>query len=576
MTRRRNGCPRGRRALLLHVDDELPIDERLNLEVHVEGCAACRDALAFHLEVERVLHLDAGLEPDADFERRIATGVRARLLTAAAANSRPRRAPLALAAAAVLLVLWSPAGDRQPAPDAVRTIGHSPPRAISAAPIAAAALPAAELAGDDPADRLEPARLLAAQQTVRNALLLACSHPDFRMSFQASTTPLVAERWPVTTMVMAAIDDADAGLANAALTGAAALDLKSALPAIRRASRRQATAANAVRALCQLGDSTALGILRPGLDDADLRDAAVEGLALLGTVEAAQILAERLTDTELEPLAAAALGRMGPTGLRELLRARWRGLPAAGTVLGTLPTLTVDLPGLLDVAETDEVLYPAIALGAGAGAPAFAALGDLLVRPHLRPAVLSALLDAVDARALAQITAAISRGDLGDAQAVPMLRRGLDALLDRQAAARELAGRPGHELLVPALLLAPIDTTGLHDLLVDPTVEPDVRAAAAEALAGVDALAADDAVQAALTLMYSHDEVAVRLFLAAARAGLRADQQARLEPLPRAAAQAILARAVIVGERWRRDGTPPFLHEQRKLLKLLRSALPRL
>ena len=584
---RTGGCRKWRRELLRFLDDELAVERRLLVEHHLDDCGSCRDAARFHLEVERVLHLDAGLEPDAAFEARIVTGVNERLLSAAVGHRRDRPswllagAAVTAAAAAVCVAVVAP---RPPARSDRVEVG------VAVAPVPAPSTPAAPEGPVHPqpdriadADPIEPARLLAAQRTVRDALLVACSaDDDFREVFFARTSALADERWPIDGLVRSAIDDPDPALSNAALRGAMELDVKGALPAVHRAVRRDETADAALLALGALERGPVVPVsLRRGLDEPTRVDASIDGLVRHGSPAAARLLAERIDDPDLGQRALAGLLRVGNHGLAELLRR-----PAAVErhlqpmlARGDTPEVASRLAALLDQTTDADIVERCIDLSTTAGAVMFPAVGRRLDDDAHRSHALSALADAAATEALVEIMRGAARGAVVRDDARRELTRSIELFCDRSlalAAARDSDG---------LLLVEALDATGRFDAwslrlwLDDGSFPPPVRAEAALRLAMADAVLPEPLVEKAMVTLLVDVSSSARLLVAAARAASEGDIVAladRLAPIGRVSAREILRRAEAIAGRMRQSERLPEPHELRRLIKRLRAAVPRL
>lgn len=117
-------CAERRPALVAYLDAELPAAERAELESHLSGCAACRQALAAEQRLSAQLAALPPVEPPRDFEARFWARIareadpEPRGLGAWLARLRSPRGWVALggvAAAALALILVLRSGS-QPAP----------------------------------------------------------------------------------------------------------------------------------------------------------------------------------------------------------------------------------------------------------------------------------------------------------------------------------------------------------------------------------------------------------------------------------------------------------------------------
>lgn len=755
----RLGCRSMRRALLDYADGEQSATDRFAFELHTEECAACRDAVGFHLKIEELLHRDAGIEADPGFEDRIVAGIRQRIAGQAGSVARPgetlpsdpnaldplfgdadaggdgtglwfdeleragellralraeesraeqsrteewraeearadepqpaarlafrrtapRRVGLAVArwaAAAAILAAGSAVLYRalptQDAPDpssSVNAVKTSVKIAEATAPspsatdvptrhaVAAQAVPIDtdhSQVGTDPLIDTKPQespagaptdfttaqefanlvpigpsgdtqllfdRLREVQRRVRDELVVACSAPDFRSSFSAGVAALESERWPIENLVLSAIDDVDPDAANAAIRGAAELKYQSALPAIRRATRRGPTAATAMISLGSLGDDSMLKTMARNLTSPALSRAAFTGLARLGSFEAACAIAEHLTDPELGPEAAEALADLGLTGIAELMRVAAEGNAFSRDVLRRrgLPT-AAQVVTLLEAEVDPQVVTTAIRYAAVAGARAVPGLRARLSDPTFGDASLKALVSMVHPEAVAAIADAIERRDIDESVGLRAIRTSLELALDPGPLLAAATTEPGASLRLldavayevaargarassfgPAVVSAPtsiqastqdstrastqdsaedaLATTTLADrvlpaLLANAQVPTAMRAKAAIQLAGVGRLDAEVAVgQCALLWAIDPDSAAVFL-IAACRSHISPALRERLQFLPRPTMKVALARADSIAERWGRTG--PSESDIQRISRILQGAAPRI
>ncbi|MFG0316766.1 MAG: zf-HC2 domain-containing protein [Planctomycetota bacterium JB042] len=581
------GCRRWRRTLLASVDGELDAVARLEFEAHVAGCASCEAALLVHLRLEELLHLDAGVEPDGGFEDRIVAGVFDRIDRDGAPSNAPpppsRRPGLAVPAAAAALALVSlglglrraPETTPSPRPAAVDAPASSPGGAVADAAPAGRALE----------EVIVPARLAAARATVDAAFLEAEEADDYRSAFERRTATLRGRAWPIDEIVVGAIDAGDPAAARRAIRAASELAIDRAVPALRRAARRDATADAALVALGALGDQRSIERLARGLADPDLRDAAADGLARLATAASARRVADSTADGTPADVAERVLLRMGPVGVGELLRRRAAGDEGAARRLFEAGRPTPDETlHLLDAGRHDEaIVRAALPEAAAAGEAALPLLARLLARPGTAgPAADAMVAIGGPAAALHLATAAAPRSERWDRDAFEAfvdgtIRRIVRADPTRTHEIAALARHAGGERIVRALDApsAPL-TRGLEAVFADRRAPSDRRALAALALADAGRFDPSLGLAAVFELALVDEGAAADVLCAAVRASDAPPAPAALAPLGRALADRLLRRAEVVAERWRRDGERPRSWERRGIEKLLSRAVPRL
>src|SRR5690606_9861925 len=144
---------------------------------------------------------------------------------------------------------------------------------------------------------------------------------------------------------------------------AAELSLERAVPALRRATRRQDVAGAALVALGALRDDRSFALLCRSLETPDLREDAAWALARLGTDDAARALASALDQEAAAEAAGRALLSMGSRGAGELLLRRAEGDTRAAALLeGAARPTPEEVLELLDAERVRaEVVAEAIA-----------------------------------------------------------------------------------------------------------------------------------------------------------------------------------------------------------------------
>jgi hypothetical protein len=394
------GCVRARRQLALAADGELAIDGRLELDRHLERCAACRaERDALDALEEALLDLPEPPLASLALERAVA-GVRARVAGEPdGGNSRGRRAIVprgagsrrrfALAGAGLLaaalvaglgwLVRRAVAPERATRPNGPIEVATEVPETPETHAVPAIA---------PSADAIDPARLAAARAAVAAALAeafegvpLLGAPAEIELAvrdFEARTAEL-ARDWPVLRIAQGLVAQPDDALAGAALRVLGRRGDVLSARVLRDALERPALAAAAASALGDLGPAGLAGLAevlrRPvfveiwGLARARIvaiggeRAANVLGAALRESAPAsadAQALLDALV--AVEPCPAAAVLDLIRDGALDAERG-YRALAATPAAARALLALTRDggpatreLLGALAVAQPADAL----------------------------------------------------------------------------------------------------------------------------------------------------------------------------------------------------------------------------
>ncbi len=278
-------CRRARRAILSGVDGELPLERRLALLSHLDGCAACAEYHARASSLEQQVRALA--EPPSDL-RSHAAAVAAILGRIAEAPESGARAVWALSTVAAALLLGAFFGwswfQRLPRPSE---------------PGGDLVVEGSETAGLDPARVASLVRenLLAA---FAGGELFSDAEPLARR-FEALSESILT--WPLVRVAETLLDDPDVRVAAAA-----------------------------ARYLGVRGDRVSIARMEAALQRADVAPAVLRALGDRGA-NAASALRVALSDPALVPLALEELGRVGGAGparvVEEGLRTRWKELAAA-------------------------------------------------------------------------------------------------------------------------------------------------------------------------------------------------------------------------------------------------------
>ena len=574
--RHMTGCRAWRRRLLAQVDGELPALEQLQFERHLDECPACEQALAFHLSIEQALHQSSGAEPDAGFEERMVAAVFERLEHSSPQNELParsRRSRLPVAAATAALVLILARGNAPPA----ETDTHPAP-SVAEAPHSRQAASLEAPPSLDP-DRVIPARLNDARNTVFQALISAGDADDFAHEFRRLTAALSRDRWPLDELVTGAVDHPDPELANAAIRGVAELSFVSALPAVERATFRSTTAREALVTLGRLGGERYLSRLERELERPDRAAGALTGLAASGSARAARVLANTAAlRPDQQQAALSALLAMGTPGIGELLRLKQDGFLAAADLLEDkqLPTRAQTLE-LLETSRDPELLRAALSGATSCGPDALPALLRLISSDALRAKALEAIAGIGGEPAIALLLGAPDLPEGARAEADRTVREILGAGPDGAGLAVRLARLPAGSRLSEALAEGGPELVACQQaILADQRALPDRRAAAAEWLAARGAVEPGSLLDLALEVALSCQIAAARLLCSAARAGASDADWSRLEPISKDLSKRILKRAEVIAARWEQDGLPPHPWELRRISKLIDDTLPAL
>ncbi|MBK6941887.1 MAG: zf-HC2 domain-containing protein [Planctomycetes bacterium] len=543
----RDGCRAQRDALRAYVDGDASGIERLAFERHAEDCAACAAAWRSAQALDRELHRIDHAEPDADFEQRVATAVRARLdaLASSAApativldpatrfSSRRCAAAAALVVAAVLCG-WFAAN-----------LAHD----VAPSPILSSTAPGFGTSAQVPApdDLVDPVRL-AETKAEFTRVLLDCARSSTPLStFRAESATLRKNGWPVETLLVAAIEDPNDDVARAAIGLAAESRCDLARPALLRADRRPRLRVDATRALGVVADAPVVALLERRLDDPAAWAAALDALESCPRRDALAALESAARDTShMERAAEArlALARRGPPGARALLALAADGDGDAARVLGD--SRVVDAAVVLDLLRVSR-------------------------DAELARVALETLPDAAALTLIAQHHDAMQ-----DAFGTDAFRRDVDARLQR---CFEL-----HDLVRGALRDAPTSAPAWVDLLArhpsagastldavlaDATLALEVRVRAAVALATIDRLDPRVAFDTAVVALPLDLDAAATLLCCAVRAGMAESDVPGLDP-KRTRDSFRSARAT--ADRWRADGRPPESWERARIAQKLANA----
>lgn len=543
----RDGCRAQRDALRAYVDGDAGGIERLAFERHVEDCDACAAAWRSAQALDRELHRIDHAEPDADFERRVAEAVRARLDALAwAAPTAPvvvdpatRPSARRIAAAAALLVAatlgaWF-------AVDLARSAALSPLLSSTApGPGASSRVPA-------PEDLVDPVRLAEAKAEFTRVLLQCAQSSTPLATFRAESAILRKNGWPIETLLVAAIDESNDDVARAAITLAAEARCELARPALVRADRRASLRLDATRALGVVADGSVIALLERRLDDPAAWAAALDALESCPRRDALAALERAARDTaHMERAAEArlALARRGPAGARALLALAADGDGDAARVLG-------------DSRAVDAALVL-----------------DLLRAPRDAELARVALETLPDAAALALI--AQHHDAMRDVFGADAFHRDVDARLQR---CFEL-----HDLVRGALRDAPtaapawVDLLARHPsagasaldaVLADAALALEVRVRAAVALASIDRLDAHVAFDIAVAALPLDLDAAATLLCCAVRAGMAEADVPGLDPKR---TRDSFRSARTTADRWRADGRPPESWERARIAQKLANA----
>ena len=605
--RHMTGCRAWRKRLLAHLDGELPALEQLIFENHREECAACEQAVGFHLSIEQALHESAGPEPDATFEDRMVAGVFERLQAGMPVKPGPRpdlsdrtgrsgavpttrllsksgsfRLFAALVAAALVLVTLV---QFALVPFLARTTAPLEQTAHGGGPKVPEGLPTVGL-HSRPSDRrltLEPdrvilTRLSAARETVHEALRSAGNAKDFRSEFNRQTATLSRERWPLEELVIGAIDHADPELANSAIRGVAELSFAAALPAVERATFRSRTAQEALVTLGTLAAERYLPRLKRNLAQPERTEAAATGLARSGSAVAARVLAQAATHADQQQVALKALLSMGAPGIGQLMRLREEGFVPAADLLrsSNLPTPS-QIREVLERSDDPEVLRAVLPGAVDCGPDVLTALGRLIADDRLRRPALDAIIGIGEEPALMLLLGNSSLRGAAKLEVDLALRRILRASPAGTILAGQIARRPEGRILLEALVrageeLQPYPLAIFEDRLA----LPENRATAAEWLASRGAVDPARLLAAVLEVALLSEAAAAQLLCSAARAGAGEADASKLAPISKRLSRHLLKRAEVIAARWAADGHPPHPWELRQLSKMITDTLPEL
>lgn len=300
-------CREARAALDSALERELPLEGRLRLEAHLDGCASCAQHAARARRLQELLEGPGDPAPvRADVEAAVRTvfarlergeGAPVRLPTA----PRGRRFLVSLCAAAALLAALLLVRSRDPRP------ASAPPPPVAGGSgwaegeveVAVRAALLEHFAGAEPG----PAALARFQERLREPARAG---------------------WPLRRFVEGLSERPDLATAEAALRCLGALGDANALPAVERALARAELAPAAFAALAQLGPES-FAVLERALGEPAQAGGALAVLCRLGGARAATILerAVRAAGAHANPSRVTlldALTTTGPPAVASLLR----------------------------------------------------------------------------------------------------------------------------------------------------------------------------------------------------------------------------------------------------------------
>lgn len=594
----RFGCKGERAHLAAYLDERCDATERLAFDHHLESCADCRRAVAFEESVEEALHRGVGPDFDADYEQRVLTGMWERIDrdAAPAPTAKPavlskparREKPVSLAmprpwifvtlaAAAIVLTiaLWKgrtdPSGAVGPG---LRDVAASDPHSIDRAGDSAPSESAINTANDT---AIDIDALREVRRRVRETLTRVALERETPSVVPPEFAELASEKWPVPSLLRAAIDDPDPAVAIGAMRVAVLADIASCAPAMRRAAKRQGTAATAIECLGRIGDLESVDLIERAMRSAELAPAAIAALEYLGGDESITRLVAVLDDPKNAEQALDALLALGAPGLGELLVRASHGDVFVADALAARSSITLDrLEEILRTGVDPRRVNAAIDRASRFGDRAIPALLPLVSVSMVRDAALAALVEIGTAPALEALLAATARQSLHPVLASRTVRAILRGFLDPAASAARIAASE-HGPTFVSLLLAPeaIDEAAevLGTIVAVPRIALLTRIDIAFALVDHELLDADVAVALAAEAVASgRHALAARALIAAARSG------ANLDSLTRAREGSSLAdvceKAEQLAARWRRDGAPPADAEQANLVRRIERALP--
>lgn len=544
----RDGCRAQRDALRAYTDGDATGLERLAFERHTEDCDACAAAWRFAQALDHELHRIDHAEPDADFEQRVATAVRARLdaltstgspttiVTTPIPRIRPLRTTAAAAAVVVAtaLIAWF-AVDRHPPTALTPNISSTASGDTTSAQVPA------------PEDPIDPVRL-AETKAAFTSLLVDCARSSTPLAtFHAETATLRKNGWPIETLLVAAIDDPNDDVARAAIGLAAESRCELARPALLRADRRPRLRLDATRALGLVADPAIVAMLHRRLDDPAAWAATLDALESCPRRDALAALESAARDTtHMERAAEArlALARRGPPGARALLALAADGDGDAARVLG-------------DSRAVDAALVL-----------------DLLRAPRDAELARVALETLPDTAALALI--AEHHDAMQDVFGADAFHRDVDARLRRCFELHDFVRGALRD--TPTAAAAWIDLLARHPsasattlaaVLADAALTLDVRVRAAVALASIDRLDPRLAFDTAIAALPLDVDAAATLLCCAVRAGMAESDVPGLDP-KRTRDSFRSARSTV--DRWRADGRPPESWERARIAQKLANA----
>lgn len=588
----RFGCKSERAHLAAYLDERCDAVERLAFDHHLESCGDCRRAVEFEESVEEALHRSVGPDFDADYEQRVLAGMWERIDgdTAPAPSAMPvslaKPAPSAkrrlsflvtLAAATIVLSigLWSGrTGEGEGVGPSPHDVAASDPSLVVRADEATTSNSDVDAAIDT---TIDIDALREVRRRVRETLTRVAQERESPSAVPPEFAELASEKWPVPSLVRAAIDDADPAVAIGAMRVAVLADIASCAPAMRRAAKRQATAATAIECLGRIGDLESVDLIERAMRSAELAPAAITALKHLGGEDSITRLVTALDDPLSAEQALDALLALGAPGLGELLVRASHGDVFVADELDTRAALTIEaLEEILRTSVDPRRVKAAIARAPWFGDRAIPALLPLVSVSMAREAALEAFVEIGTIPALEALLTATTRQALPPVSASRTVRAILRGFLDPTVTAARIASSE-HGPTFVALLLTPdaIDESSqlLGTTVALPRVALSTRVDIAFALVDRELLDADIAMALAAEAVASgRHALAARSMLAAARCG------ANLDSLRHAREGSSLhdacAKAEQLAARWRRDGAAPVDAEQANLVRRIERALP--
>lgn len=510
------GCRTARARLAVALDRELALEERFELDRHLERCPACQELERRGLRLEEWLEGDrAPVAPDVEAA---VTGVLGALDRGEGLPWKPpagwrfnlRPVPIlagVLAAAAAIAVGLAWLTEEERAPIALPVAEHVPVPAISPEPpVPTEEGPVAE------EEVASPWTAASVERQVRAAVLAVFpddpgrSVPEADALFRGRTRDVARAGWPLRRLVEDLLDHPDASVARGAARCLGALNDAGAVPALERALARPPVADVAFDALAELGEA-AVPALERSLADPTRALRALNRLCRVGGERAALAIERRVlaTTAGTEPSRASLLDALTATGRPAVAVLMRLAAATTGTerdaVLERLPFVGGagdELVRSLDPARpAREETYLALSLLQPAAALPW--LEERCGEFRERPAALATLARYPGTAPLESLRRVWSAGRITREDALALLRT--------------LAERDEVRVLEDAeALVAARDGAVLHDwtgLLIE-SESPRVAASLAT-LAFCDALGPDDRQWAALAVGEIGQERAVAL-----------------------------------------------------------------